>query len=111
MCRRRCPTGRTLDGVTKLLVALALITAVAPAAADDETPPLHVGRLAGEVLLGGVFGAAGGLVGAYAGARIERAGGCENDRESCGVTGGILGGTAAITLLMPVGVYLAGNYG
>jgi hypothetical protein len=67
----------------------------------DETPPLSGARVAGELLAGGALGIiVGGIGGAALGARISKS-----------FEGGLLSGMAGMTLLAPVGVYLAGNSG
>ena len=66
------------------------------------------------LVLGGVLGGGIGLVGgAFAGAGLEIAAGCDHDY--CGIAGGLLGAMAGEIILLPLGVHLAngrqGNYG
>ncbi|HEU4829469.1 MAG TPA: hypothetical protein VFT04_09755 [Gemmatimonadales bacterium] len=58
---------------------------------------------------GGALGGIGGLLaGAFIGAQVERAGGCEYD-DWCGFGGGLLGATIGSTVMIPAGVHLAND--
>lgn len=78
----------------------------APLLRREGTPPLSGGAVAGELLLGGVFAAGGGFLGAYIGYGLEDTSGCD---ELCGLGGLFLGGLVGMTVAAPLGVMIAGD--
>lgn len=59
---------------------------------------------------GGALGGIGGLVaGAIIGVQVERASGCVEYDDWCGIGGGLLGATIGSTVMIPAGVHLAND--
>ena len=90
---------------------------------NNTKPQMNAGRIAGEIILGGITGATVGFTGMLAGAKLASmfCNSDENDTEfdlskffneiSCYVEFILVGGFAGYTIGTPIGVYLIGNVG
>jgi hypothetical protein len=76
---------------------------------DTKDEGISGGRIAGEILVGGLTGVGGGFLGALVGIAVED---CSDSEGSyCGLAGAVIGGYAGYTTGVALGVYGVGSGG